>query len=85
MYSLGEKYNNLYLTRREAECMIWLLRGKTVNGTATELKLSPRTVEFYLKNVKNKLGCRTKFQLADAVASTDLMRQVSFERELYVE
>lgn len=44
VYGLGAKYGNMYFTKREAECMVWLLKGKTINSVATLLKLSPRTV-----------------------------------------
>ena len=79
MYPLGENYNNLYLTRREAECMMWLLRGEKISSIAKELKLSPRTIEFYFKNIKHKLGCRTKFELKELVANSEFMQHVDFE------
>ena len=78
VYSLGNHYGDIYFTKREAECMVWLLRGKTVNGVATLLKLSPRTVEYYLKNMKAKLRCRTKFELIDRVYESDFMKNVDF-------
>lgn len=71
---LGAKYGDLYFTRRESECMLWLLRGKTISGVAAILKLSPRTVEYYIKNMKSKLGCRTKFELIDLVYTSDFMK-----------
>lgn len=76
VYGLGAKYGDLYFTRRESECMLWLLRGKTINGVALVLKLSPRTVEYYIKNMKNKLGCRTKFELIDLVYTSEFMKSV---------
>jgi DNA-binding NarL/FixJ family response regulator len=47
-YGLGTKYGSAYFTRREAECMVLLLKGKTINSVANILKLSPRTVEYYM-------------------------------------
>lgn len=76
IYGLGAKYGDLYFTRRESECMLWLLRGKTINGVALVLKLSPRTVEYYIKNMKNKLGCRTKFELIDLIYTSEFMKSV---------
>lgn len=76
IYGLGTKYGDLYFTRREAECMLWLLRGKTINGVAVVLKLSPRTVEYYIKNMKNKLGCRTKFELIELIYASEFMKSV---------
>ena len=73
-YKLGPKYGNRYFTKREAECMILLLKGKTLDSVATILKISPRTVEYYVKNMKSKIGCRTKFELIDLVYASDFMK-----------
>jgi len=73
-YDLGPKYDGVYFTKREAECMTLLLKGKTINKTAVILNLSPRTIEFYLKNMKAKLGCRTKFELVELVLESDFLR-----------
>lgn len=78
VYSLGKRYGSVYFTQREAECMVLLLRGKTINKVAEKLGLSPRTVEFYLKNMKIKLGCRTKFELIDLIYESDFMSGVDF-------
>lgn len=64
--------NNLHLTKREAECIFFLLRGFTIKKVASTLDLSPRTVEFYLKNVKHKLACKKKNEVLH------LIRQTSF-------
>lgn len=78
-YLLGEKLQNMYLTKREAECMFLLLKGKSINTIAEVLKLSPRTVEFYLKNMKIKLNCHTKFELIELVQHSEFSRNVDFE------
>lgn len=77
-YGLGAKYSSIYFTKREAECMVWFLRGKTVKGVAEILKLSSRTVEYYLKNMKNKIGCRTKFELVDLVHASEFIKHINF-------
>jgi len=59
--------------------MIWLLKGKTINGVATILELSPRTVEYYIKNMKTKVGCRTKFELIDLIHASDFIKNVGFQ------
>lgn len=79
-YGLGTKYGNTYFTRREAECMVWLLKGKTINSVATILNLSPRTVEYYIKNMKTKIGCRTKFELIDLVYASEFMKGIDFQK-----
>jgi len=77
-YGLGSKYGDAYFTRREAECMVLLLKGKTINSVADILELSPRTVEYYIKNMKFKIGCRTKFELVDLVYASEFMKNVDF-------
>ena len=68
----------VYFTRREAECMSLLLAGNTVKEAARRLLLSPRTVEFYLKNMKEKAGCRTKAKLIRYVLSTEFNNAIDF-------
>lgn len=51
------------LSKRERECLIFLLQGKTAKETATNLGLSPRTVESYFENIKKKLKCWSKGEL----------------------
>lgn len=63
---------SLHLSKREAECVFFLLRGLTIKKVASTLDLSPRTVEFYLKNVKHKLACKKKNEVLQ------LIRQTSF-------
>ncbi len=70
-YFLGARFPGVYLTQREAECMINFLKDKTVSEAAAILELSPRTVEFYLKNIKVKLECRTKSELIHKVRESD--------------
>ena len=77
-YKLGSNYGNIYFTKREAQCMVFVLKGKTINGVARALNLSPRTVEYYLKNMKIKLGCRTKSELIELVYASEFMKNVDF-------
>ena len=78
MYKLGEKFNDIYFTRREAECMAQLLKGKSIRSTAKILKLSIRTVEFYVNNMRKKLSCHTKFELIDLVMHSDFLSNIDF-------
>lgn len=51
------------LSRREKQCIKLLLAGKSAKDTASILKLSHRTIEFYFENIKNKLSCSTKQEI----------------------
>jgi DNA-binding CsgD family transcriptional regulator len=77
-YCLGPKYNGAYFTKREAECMMMLIKGKTINKAAIALRLSPRTVEFYLKNMKAKVRCRTKHELIEKVLESSFLQNLDF-------
>lgn len=61
---------SLYLTQREAECIYFLSLGFTIKETATELLLSARTVEFYLKRIKEKFQMPTKKTLLHHLATS---------------
>ena len=77
-YKLGKACKNSYFTEREAECMYWMLKGRTIARIAEELKISPRTVEFYIKHMKTKLGCKSKFALVDLMHEIDFFRKFDF-------
>lgn len=52
-----------YLTVREKEVLSFCVDGSTAQETGEELGLSRRTVQFYLENVKNKLGILSREEL----------------------
>lgn len=51
------------LTNQERRCLQLLLQGSTAKEMAFSMELSPRTVEFYLENLKNKFRCSNKGEL----------------------
>jgi len=61
-YELGKKFSNIYLTKREAECMALMLQDKKNDDIAKELGLSPRTIGYYFEQMRKKLGVNTKFE-----------------------
>ena len=62
-YPLSEPWDNVYLTQREAECVQLCLQGMSMKQVGICLGLSPRTIEFYLKNIKDKMGVKRKKEL----------------------
>jgi len=50
-------------SKRELDCIRYLLLGNSMRETGDKLLISPRTVETYIENVKNKLGCNKKSEL----------------------
>jgi DNA-binding CsgD family transcriptional regulator len=53
------------LTLQEFKCLAWLSRGKTVKEIGRILRLSPRTVESYIENIKYKIRVGSRSQLID--------------------
>lgn len=76
MYFLGDSYDGVYFTKRETETLSFLLQGKTIPETGRMLKLSARTIEFYVKNMKLKVGAKTKVELLEKVRTTEIMDYV---------
>lgn len=65
------------LSLQEFKCFTLCGLGKTMKEIAVNLKLSPRTVEAYLNNVKNKLGINFKsdiIKLYQEIVSDDVFR-----------
>ncbi len=69
--------NGHYLTQREAECISLAMQGMTMKMIGLHLDLSPRTIEYYLKRVKERMGCRTKKELVNQIRSQCSGRQLT--------
>lgn len=59
--------NRIYLSKREWECLEYLIRGYTMKTIAARMALSPRTIEFYILNLKQKFKANNKSDLLDIV------------------
>jgi DNA-binding CsgD family transcriptional regulator len=59
------------LTPQELQVSLLLAEGRTTRETAAALFLSPKTVEYHLRKVYNKLGIRSRAELAAMVAELD--------------
>jgi len=69
-YYLCSPFEGVYLTFREAQCVHYTEVGFTMSDIAVRLGLSPRTVEYYVANVKRKLRVRSKEELLLALKQT---------------
>ena len=63
-------------SRRELMCLIELLKGKQAGEIAEELKLKQVTVEFYIKNLKNKCGVSQKSELVRFFINNHILQQI---------
>lgn len=71
--NLSPLYPDVYLTRREAECVYMLLKYTTRKKIAENLGISFRTVDYYLTQVKRKLQLKNNRELAR------FMKKIDFE------
>ncbi len=75
-YLLSES-DDLYLTKKQAQCAAYFIEGATAKQCAIALKISHRTVEGYLDDIKKKvfelMGLNfTKDELIDFLKSTGI-------------
>lgn len=66
-------HNFFGVSKRESHCLYYLMRGMTGKQIAKTLKLSPRTVEFYLENAKLKLKCQNRHELINKMFEAGLV------------
>lgn len=64
-FFISEQDESVYLTKREAECVAYMLYGSTAKQTAKNLNISYRTVESYINQAKEKLKLSTKEELIE--------------------
>lgn len=69
-------YETYNISKRESECLFYILRGKTAKEIAKILNLSPRTVEEYTENLKFKFCCQTKTELVGKAISEGLLTTI---------
>jgi len=60
---LGEKFNHRYLTRKEVAVVSALIENGTLQTASDSIGLARNTFDFHINNIKNKLECKTLFQL----------------------
>jgi DNA-binding CsgD family transcriptional regulator len=68
-YNLNNLGKGLYLSRRETQCIYWSLQGNTLKEVGTKLQLSPRTIEYYFKRIKERFNIKKKRDLLNKIKS----------------
>jgi DNA-binding CsgD family transcriptional regulator len=66
-YYLGGKYKDVYLTSKEAQCIYWLIQGKSSEEIAMLENNSLKTIQRHLENVRGKLHCYKQTQLVKII------------------
>ncbi|CDZ78385.1 DNA-binding transcriptional activator UhpA [Legionella massiliensis] len=64
-YTIARQYGEYNLNKRETESLFYLMRGYTAKEIAQRLGLSPKTIEYHIEQLKNKLGCSKKSELVE--------------------
>ena len=64
-YCLQGKYDGIILSSKEVECLKWCVNGKSAEETAMilNMRITKRTVEQHLSNVKKKVGISRQSEL----------------------
>ncbi len=73
-YPLGPKYQGIVLNYRQAMCMRYLLKNFNIPRIAKLMKLSCRTVSFYIGSVMLQLKCENLQELLGAIRQSELLR-----------
>lgn len=55
------------ISKREIECLLHLMKGKSARETGIQLNRSQRTVEHYINSLKDKLSCAKKSEIIETV------------------
>lgn len=61
------------LSKREQECLYYLLRGHTAKSIGNQLNISSKTVEYHIRKLKEKLFCYNKSQLIEKSIALGLL------------
>lgn len=64
---IPDNKGGILLTKRETQCIMGLLCGKSSKMLGKELGLSSRTIEFYIDCIKIKLRCSYKNEIIERV------------------
>lgn len=58
-YFILSEADDLYVTKKQAECIAYMMEGATAKETAYKMNISYRTVEGYIEDVKTKIPAQT--------------------------
>jgi DNA-binding CsgD family transcriptional regulator len=64
---LDGSFNNTWLTQREFKTMVLLTQGFSISEVAIQLNISDDAINKYVKNIKDKLNCKTLCELGCAI------------------
>ena len=65
--------NTFQLSQREYQCIFYVMHGKSVREMAHLMSLSPRTVEQYFMQLKQRFFCKNKSELIEKIIESGLV------------
>jgi len=80
-YYLSEPYEKVYFTFQEARCLLHCKKNSRYKSISQALNISERTVEFYLKNMRGKLRCKTKKELLQVTEKGEFFKNYTLADE----
>jgi len=72
-----ESHNNVYLTSREFEISVLLVKNNGCKAIGQKLSLSPRTVEYYVQNLRLKFFCRDRKSLISILEKIEIVKHAT--------
>jgi DNA-binding CsgD family transcriptional regulator len=75
-YYLGRNPTDIRLTAKENECLFYLIRGKSATLISKFMRISSRTVEFHINNLKMKFKCSNKSELISCAIQNGYMSMI---------
>jgi len=75
-YIIDGLSRNIHLSARQEECLFFLSCGKTIKEIAKYLSLSPRTIEYYIEQLKHRLNCHSKTELIEFTESHNFLPSI---------
>lgn len=75
-FRIGEHYPGIYLSYTELQIMLGLLRGKKPQHIATELGMTPRSVDYYCCNMMKLMGFEELDALVDSMRRNELLAEL---------
>lgn len=68
--------NEQYLTKKELECIGYLISGNSIRQIANKQNVSIRTIEKHIENIKNKSDCEKRSEIIDFALTLGLDRLI---------
>ena len=73
-YYVNERHPKIYLTPRELEISAFLIHHYRYKSIGHHLSLSPRSIEFYIYNLRLKFHCKDKKSLIAILKKIEIVK-----------